>query len=803
MTRTGLHPSLHAALLVLTLAAPALAQTRPPVLTDVTPWGIQRGTTVTMTVDGANIAAADGVLFEHPGLSARIVRYHDLGDDQPKRSPDDTNPPIVDIATRGHLVMEVTAAPDMPTGTYGFRLHTPLGTSTIMPIAVGRLPEVRELEPNDRSAQADSINAPVTMQGAIFTDGDADTFRLRVTAGQQLVVRVESVGIGSRVDPELAIMDEDGEVLATSDDFGDTREPLIVHTPASDGVRLVRVTDALSSGSPRHIYRLTVGEVPFLTRAFPLGVPRAAGRVVRVEGVNLGPARRARIGPEDPERPDRAPLVLRGVEPLNRIRVALGRYPEIVEQESGQSALSSAPVVKVPMTINGRLHRAGGGADKDVFAFRALKGQEVVISVEASRLGSPLDSVIEVLDARGRLLPRALLRPVWETSMDLRSRDSLESGLRLLAWSELRRGDWVYIDRELMRVAELPKGPDEDVSFESFRGKRLAFLDTTNEGHALGRPVYKVEVHPPGATFSPNGLPLFTLHYRNDDGGPMWGKDSRLAFTAPKAGTYYVRLSDARGESGGNYAYRLTLAPPRPDFELFASPSNPNVPRGGRVPVLVTVYRHDGFDGPIEVELRGLPEGLTSSRGTILAGESDVALTVEASPAAGRLTAPLQVVGTAEIGGRSVTHDARTDQEVSVLAVSAPPDVRVVSVEPAVIELAPGGSAKLRARIQRENGFAGRVPVSVLNLPYRVTVPDIGLNGILITETQDSREFEIVAGENAPAVEQTLFVTARVETNGVSSPEQASVPITIRVTPAATAESASHQTPAPAPQTGR
>jgi hypothetical protein len=63
-----------------------------------------------------------------------------------------------------------------------------------------------------------------------------------------------------------------------------------------------------------------------------------------------------------------------------------------------------------------------------------------------------------------------------------------------------------------------------------------------------------------------------------------------------------------------------------------------------------------------------------------------------------------------------------------------------------------------------------------------VTVPDIGLNGILITEAQDSREFEIVADENAAPAEQTLFVTARVETNQVASPEQVSVPIRLKIT---------------------
>jgi hypothetical protein len=104
-----------------------------------------------------------------------------------------------------------------------------------------------------------------------------------------------------------------------------------------------------------------------------------------------------------------------------------------------------------------------------------------------------------------------------------------------------------------------------------------------------------------------------------------------------------------------------------------------------------------------------------------------------------------------------------------------------VSVTPAVVELPPGGRAKVTATIARANGFAGRVPLSVENLPFRVTVPNIGLNGILITEEQDSRTFDIVADDNAQPVEQTLYVTARVETNGGTTSEQTSTPITIRI----------------------
>ena len=95
----------------------------------------------------------------------------------------------------------------------------------------------------------------------------------------------------------------------------------------------------------------------------------------------------------------------------------------------------------------------------------------------------------------------------------------------------------------------------------------------------------------------------------------MFGKDSRLTFTAPAAGTYFIRLSDTRRMGSRHHAYRLTVAPPQPDFELSVSPSNPNVPLGGRVPVTVFVARSEGFEGPVDVALHDLPPGLTATTG--------------------------------------------------------------------------------------------------------------------------------------------------------------------------------------------
>jgi len=197
--------------------------------------------------------------------------------------------------------------------------------------------------------------------------------------------------------------------------------------------------------------------------------------------------------------------------------------------------------------------------------------------------------------------------------------------------------------------------------------------------------------------------------------------------------------------------------------------------------VTITAVRHDGFDGPIQVALTDLPAGLRATAGVILPGHTQVAVTLEAPDNAEPVTAPFGVRGEAHIGKRLVTRRADLSRSVPIVSVTDPPPVRVVSVEPTLIELLPGASAQVRVRVIRQQGFKGRVPLNLVNLPLMLTVPDIGLNGILITEQEDGRSFTLRADSQAQPLEQTLFVTARAEVNSGEQVEQASAPITLRV----------------------
>jgi hypothetical protein len=770
---------------LLLAAVTARAQVRPSHVYAIDPRGVVRGATSEVVIDGANLEGATAVLFDEAGLRGRILEVTDQGEDKPERATVDSLL-ILDRARKSRARVELTVPEGARQGRHGLRLVTPLGTTNIGLFDVGVLPEVRE-----DAAAAGGLRLPVTVNGRIGKEDEVDAFAFDAREGESLVFKIDAGGLGSSLDARVTVVDAAGAEVATSDNAVGGMDPVFDHRFLKAGRYTVRVGDALNEGGKAYFYRLTVGVLPFVKAVFPLGVPAGAPSALVAEGENLGAPQGVPVKAEAQARGGSVPLPLETPQgrPLNLPRVAVGTDPELREHEPNDT-LAAAQPLRAPTTVNGRIEKPG---DADVFRFEAAQGQSLVFEVMARRLGSPLDSVIEVLDAKGAPVPRATLRPMLKTSITLRDHGSQDAGIRLESWAGISVGDLLLIGDELMEVAELPAGPDADVVMRSFRGERVPLEDTSGTGHPQASPVYKVERLPPGAKPPANGLPVFTVVYRNDDGGPFYRKDSRLTFAAPATGVYYVRVADARGLGGPLFAYRLTVAPPRPDFQLLADPANPNVPRGGRVPLKVASRRFDGFNGPIDVRVEGLPAGIRAEPGVIAPGRDSVTLILSAEPDTALETpAPYSVSGQARIAGRSVTRVAGPAEpsergEIRVVALATPPDLRIVSAEPREITIAPGEKARVKVQIERGNGFAGRVGLTVQNLPMYVSLPDVGLNGILITEQQDGREFELVADPRAEPQQVTLYVTGRVECNSMLPTDHASLPIRLTVTPRRTA----------------
>src|ERR1051325_11644837 len=298
---------------------------------------------------------------------------------------------------------------------------------------------------------------------------------------------------------------------------------------------------------------------------------------------------------------------------LGKPQIIVGEFPEVTTPGN----------ILVPGTANGRLLKDN---QSDTWTFDAKKGERLVVEVNARRIGSRPASIVELRGRDDQPVPRAVLRSQAKTNVTFRDHDSAQGNIRIEAWSELGVNDYLYVGTELMKIQAQPTHPDADCNFFATQGQRIGYLDTTPTLHANGTPMYKVSVHPPGTIFPPNGFPVFTLYYRNDDGGPGYGRDSRLIFDPPADGTYKVRIADARGMGGVNFGYRLTVRPPRPGFNIRFTPAAPAVPDGFAIPLSIVVDRLDGYDGPIAVRFEDLQRGFDAPATTIEAGTFSTAV---------------------------------------------------------------------------------------------------------------------------------------------------------------------------------
>lgn len=613
------------------------------------------------------------------------------------------------------------------------------GKSVAQPLPEKPKPPVKEVEPNDSPRTGQKITLPSTIEGTLDRAGQIDFFRFEARAGQE--VGVQLTVVSGMLDAVLTLTGPTGEQLE------ETMNGVLGHTCTTGGEYAVGVRDRDYRGGS--VYKLDLGKVAVVKTVFPLGVQRGTETEVEVEGVHLGGVKRVRVKvPADAAPGSRVPVTLPG-SPLGNPSVVVGEFPDVVRRDDTPLSLT------VPSTGNGRLTKTGSS---DLWRFTAKKGERLLLDVEARRLGSPLDPTIEILDAKGKPLPRAILRSVARTYSTFRDHDSFGSGIRLETWSELAVNDYLLVNNEIIRIRALPKNPDDDCQFFSEGGRRLGYLGTTPGQLSLGTPMYKVTTHTPGTTFPPNGLPLVTLFWRNDDGGAAWGKDSFLAFDPPENGEYQVRVADARGQGAEDYVYRLTLRKPRPDFRVTFTPTEPSVWQNGGLPIAVNVTRLDGFDDEIAVQLEGLPPGVSAPLTTIPEGENSTAFSLFADGVAKSATTPFKLIAKASIEGKEVVHETKG---VGVKVV--PTGDIVTTTEQVEVTVKPGGQTRLTVRIERRNDFKGRIPLEVRGLPHGVRVLDIGLNGILVIPGETVRTIVIQCDPWVKPTEHPLVILAKRE----------------------------------------
>jgi hypothetical protein len=238
--------------------------------------------------------------------------------------------------------------------------------------------------------------------------------------------------------------------------------------------------------------------------------------------------------------------------------------------------------------------------------------------------------------------------------------------------------------------------------------------------------------------------------------------DSRLVHSFKTAGRYVLKLADVQGKGGPEFAYRLTIAPPRPDFALRVSPDNPRVGQNATVVLTVSAVRRDGFSGPIELTLEGLPKGFAASGTLIPEGlnEAMVSLTAPHDVPLG-IHMPT-IIGKAVIDGETVNHPALPTEDAMqafyyhhllpteefLLSVVEPGPFQLVPMVPpeGYIRFGAGRTAFLDVKVIREKGVKGSIRLSLQN-----ATKSVRMTSVTIPSDKDEAKCEIRLPTQTPS----------------------------------------------------
>ncbi len=336
--------------------------------------------------------------LENKSLAELIHIRHTMGGAR-KRQP---NQQIAETV-RLRITIDKNAEP----GDRELRLITRTGLTNSIVFQVGTLPEIGELESNDPDARSPlpdpaPLALPVTINGQV-QPGDVDRFRFDARKDQKLVIRTSARrlvpfmadAVPGWFEAEVSVMDANGREIASGSNHQFDPDPVLMFAVPETGTYTLEVRDSLYRGRDDFVYRVEVGELPFITAARPLSVAPNSKTTIGLQGWNLWTT----LLPVLSDSAGKARLV-RGRNVSNEVEYAVNEI-HTIDEAAANDSIDRAQVAAIGMCINGVIDSP---TDQDFYRFIGKRGQKVVVEVTARRLGSPLDSLVRVLDASGKVI---------------------------------------------------------------------------------------------------------------------------------------------------------------------------------------------------------------------------------------------------------------------------------------------------------------------------------------------------------------------------------------------------------------
>lgn len=708
-----------------------------PVLQVPFPAGIQRGTNITLTLTGANLAGPTGILA---GFPAKI----DIPTDN-KNGLDNAK-----------LQVRLDVPADVPIGYYPLQLATTRGMSNVRLFCIDDLPQVVEVDSNRNKATPQSVPIPCVVAGR--TDAEqGDFYKISVKAKQRLSFDVLGRRLGGPIDPQISIFSvRTGREIAHDNDApGCQGDPRLTYTFKEAGDYLIEVKDVLFRGGADYCYRLRIGDFPCATAPLPMAARRGRETIIRFVGPYVAGVLPFDLRVTKDMLTDTEWFAPKGPTGLHGWPVALrlSDHLELLEQEPNNDG-AKANRLPVPGGITGRFEQSD---DLDCFVFSAKKGQKVLVEAHTLESHSPTLVYMVLKNAKsgaevGKSNPQAA--PPLDQRIAFTAPDD---GDYLL---EVQHLNYLGGPSEVYRITVTPTVPDfelalgidrYDLAPDSFAA--LA-LQVNRQGYT--GPI-DVEVEgPPGITGSttikPNQASGLLLVQAQPDVamGPYMIQVSGKAKIDGRVVTRVanVRSSIVQSLAGLQYPPRTlynhiaVAVREKAPFTLAARFDPPEGVPGLPANLIVSAKRLMGFDEEIALNpLGGLP-----------ASEKPQALKPIAK---GKDEIKLQIPLTAKIPlgdhlifvtGKAKQKDKEYSASAMPVSLSVGPPF-VLKVE-GPLKLAAGDkdASKLKVIATRKGGYDGPIDLEVKNLPANVTADKAA-----IAKGSTTGEIVIRAAESAAA----------------------------------------------------
>jgi hypothetical protein len=344
-----------------------------------------------------------------------------------------SHPGIAWHATETSGTVKATIAADVPLGVHYVRFTTDLAVSPLLRFVVGDLPEGIEAEPNDFFHTPNRITASsLTMNGALQKSGDVDHFGLDLKQGQRWWLAVAANrSLRSPMDACLQILDARGNVLAQNlDHFG--LDPALNWICPKDGAYIVRIfafpespdSTIGYSGGDAYRYRLrsvmgedSTWEAGFKEGALAIDEPNDRSMPIVWDQQLAIQADTFRATVAGTLR------VPSAIHSHSQDATAHGMCQLLSSAHGVCLLLSSAPEkslllsqVSLPRPDPKRFGESGNRSaffgrmdargDEDAVQLETRAPGHWKVQLRARELGSPMDAVLEILDASGKSLAK-------------------------------------------------------------------------------------------------------------------------------------------------------------------------------------------------------------------------------------------------------------------------------------------------------------------------------------------------------------------------------------------------------------